>query len=99
MNEKIMKSKYAAMADIAAREAMDTLEAEGTYTLANSEMLCGTAWQVAYTAYVCNDVDLAEGVWLATQAARRHALAICGGCVRREHIKAGKLIPAWLLAQ
>ena len=78
MDKKIMRSKYAAMADIAAREAMNALEAEGTYTLANFEMLCGTAWQAAYTAYVCNDDDLAEGIWQATQAARSRALAIPG---------------------
>ena len=99
MNKKTMKSKYEAMADLAAITALNTLEAEGEYTPETSEVLWETAWETAFAAYVCNDACHEEGVYLATQAARRHALAIYGGVARREHIKAGKITPSWLLAQ
>ena len=104
MKERILKShltysKLCAMADIAAREVMDTLDSEGTYTLENSEALWGTAWSAAFSAFEHEDASQEESIWLATEAARKHAKTICGWCMRREHIKAGKITPAWLLAQ
>lgn len=105
MKERILKSqnlKYLQqcdLADIVARGVMDTLEAEGTYTLANSEALWGTAWTAAFNAFDLEDATIAESIWLAMEAARKHAATICGWCMRREHIKAGKIIPAWLLEQ
>ena len=101
MKERILKSeripylKHCRMADIAARAAMDTLEAEGEYTDENNEVLWRTAWSTADFALVCEEADLEEATWLATQAARRRARARIGGDLRLELIKAGRITPAW----
>ncbi len=93
-SERIPYMKHCCMADIAARAAMDTLEAEGEYTDENNETLWRTAWSTADFALVCEEADLEEATWLATQAARRHAKAIPGGMTRYKYIKAGMLTPA-----
>ena len=103
MKERILKSqnlKYlqqCAFADFAAREALNALESEGTFTLANYEMLWGTAWSAAFNAFELEDATIAESIWLAMEAARKHAATICGWCMRREHIKAGRITPAWMM--
>lgn len=105
MKVKIMKNndltygQWMALCRDAAIAACTALENEGYYTPENNEVLWETAWNAAYNAYVCEGVDKAEGVYLATEAARRHAKAIPGGMTRYKHIKAGKITPAWLLAQ
>ena len=96
-NQRIPNLNHCDLADIAARAAMDTLETEGEYTDENNETLWRTAWSTADLALVCEEAELAEAAWLATEAARRHALAIPGGMTRREHIKAGRITPAWMM--
>ena len=101
MKERILKSqklshaKHYDLATAAAREALDTLEEEGLYTDENNEVLWRTAWSTADFALVVEDAELEEATWLATQAARRHALAIPGGVTRYKYIKAGRITPAW----
>ena len=101
MKERILKDqhipylKHCRMADIAARAACTQLESEGEYTDENNETLWRTAWSTADFALVCEEADLEEATWLATQAARRHALAIPGGMTRYKYVKTGKIIPAW----
>ena len=101
MKERILKDqhmpymKHCAMASTAAIAACTQLEAEGYYTPENNELLWRTAWSAADAAIVCEEADLAEATLLATQAARRHALAIPGGNVRLKYIHAGKITPAW----
>ena len=93
-SERIPYLKHCRMADIAARAAMDTLEEEGLYIDENNEVLWRTAWSTADFAFVCEEAELAEATWLATEAARRHALTIPGGMTRRMYVKAGMLRPA-----
>ncbi len=101
MKERILKDqhmpymKHCAMASIAAIAAMNELETEGLYTDENNEVLWRTAWSTADFALVVEDAELEEATWLATQAARRHALAIPGGVTRYKYIKAGRITPAW----
>lgn len=87
--------KHCRMADIAAIAAMNELETEGLYTDENNETLWETAWSTADYAIVCEDASLEEATFMATQAARRHALAIPGGITRYKYIKAGRITPAW----
>lgn len=94
-NQPIPYLKHCEMASIAAIAAMDTLEQEGLYTDENNEVLWETAWHAADLAIVCEEADLAEATCAATEAARRHALAIPGGMTRLEYIRAGKITPAW----
>ncbi len=94
-DQKLSRSNHCHMASLAAIEAMNTLELEGYYTEENSERLWETAWSTADYALVVEDADYEEAIGLATQAARRHALAIPGGNVRLAYIKAGKINPAW----
>lgn len=97
-NQPIPYLKHCAMASIAAMAAMDTLEEEGLYTDENNEVLWRTAWSAADRAIVCEEADITEATELATTAARRHALAIPGGRRRWELVRAGRIVPAWLLA-
>ena len=94
-SERIPYMKHCDLADIAARAAMDTLESEGMYTDENNETLWRTAWSTADFALVCEEAELEEATWLATQAARRHAFAIPGGLTRYKDIKTGRITPAW----
>ena len=100
MKERILKDqhipylKHCRMADIAARAAMDTLEEEGLYTDENNEVLWRTAWSTADFAFVCEEAELAEATWLATEAARRHALPIPGLMTSLKYVKDGMLRPA-----
>ena len=101
MKVKVMKSeripylKHCTMASIAAIAACTTLEKEGYYTPENSDRLWDTAWSAADYALVVEDADYEEAIWLATQAARRHALAIPGGNARLAYIRDGRVTPAW----
>ena len=101
MKERILKDqhipymKHCCMADIAAIAACTQLESEGYYTPENNEVLWRTAWSAADFALVCEGAELEEATWLATQAARRQALARIGGTVRLAYIRAGKINPAW----
>ena len=94
-NQRIPYLKHCRMADLAAIAACTALENEGLYTDQNNEELWRTAWSRADFALVCENAELEEATWLATQAARRHALAIPGGNARLKYIRAGKLNPAW----
>ena len=94
-DQKLSRSNHCHMASLAAIKALDTLELEGYYTDENSGRLWETAWSAADYALVVDAAELEEATWLATQAARRHALAIPGGNARLAYIKAGKINPAW----
>ena len=100
MKERILKDqripylKHCRMADIAAIAACTALEEEGLYTDENNETLWRTAWSTADFALVVDDAELEEATWLATQAARRHALAIPGGIARRKYVRTGRITPA-----
>ena len=91
----LRRSQHCTMASLAAIKALDTLELEGYYTEENSERLWETAWSTADYALVVEDADYEEAIWLATQAARRHALAIPGGNARLAYIRDGRVTPAW----
>ena len=94
-DQKLSRSNHCHMASLAAIAACTALENEGYYTEENPERLWETAWSTADYAIVCEEADYEEATWLATQAARRHALAIPGGNARLAYIRAGKITPAW----
>ena len=100
MKERILKDqhipymKHCCMADIAAIAACTQLESEGYYTPENNEVLWRTAWSAADFALVCEGADLEESIWMATQAARKHAKAIVGGMTRHKYVRTGKITPA-----
>ena len=95
-DQKLSHDQSWNLATQAAREACTQLEKEGLYTDQNDEILWRTAWSAADYSIVCEDAELEEATWLATQAARRRARIMQDGDLRRELIMAGKITPAWL---
>lgn len=95
--EELTRSQYVHMCSTAAVAAVTELELEDLYTPDNSDCLWETAWNAAYNAIYSN-ASTEEATELAIHAARRHALAI-PGCRRRwELVRAGRIVPARLLA-